>query len=255
MGRNSPRPRRRLNFELAIDCIKRTKASGNRAKIVVFDCLYFALWFILALRADELHFVTRAKSNRIFIINGEKMKAKQILASVKSYKRYKRTSTTYYHLCGELPGFGPVKLVAVQFLQDGDKEVKEALLVTDYLGLSGAQVVGTYLKRGQIETFFKEAKSNFMLEYYHLLRLHGISNYISFCFFCYWVAQEIRKVSGLHLTTSQMQVYFRLGLIQYLVEQKVANIYERIPQKPYFHWIFLVIMLVNSLLVLNYVKL
>lgn len=180
-------------IQLALEMIKRTLALGNRARTVVFDCWYYALWFVKALSGLGLHWVTRYKMNYTLIVEGKRCKAKEIVDSIRSYKRYKDQDILYAQKEAFLKGFGPVKAVVVLFYQKGKKGRQKALLITDNLQLSAAKVIQIYLKRGDIEPFIKEEKQLYGLENAHLQSLHSISNYIALCMLAHLVGYVIQR--------------------------------------------------------------
>ena len=65
---------------LATRLIERLKELKVQAKCVVFDTWYFALKLITALRDLSLFWVTKSKKNRLFIVNGAEMHAKEIIS-------------------------------------------------------------------------------------------------------------------------------------------------------------------------------
>ncbi|MGQ9701305.1 MAG: transposase, partial [bacterium] len=66
-------------LRLALKLITAALVRGIKANYLVFDRWYFALWFVRRLRELGLHWVTVAKSNRVFIYQGHKVKARSFV--------------------------------------------------------------------------------------------------------------------------------------------------------------------------------
>lgn len=137
-------------------------------RLITFDCWYFSLELVSLLRELGFTWVTRAKKSRIFILDGKRIKAKQI---IKSGKRA---------VIAELPNYGEVKLVVVKI----GKEKK--LLVTNDLFMKSREMKAIYSNRFEIDNpFFKESKQELGLANFHTRSLASIVAHVAICFLSY----------------------------------------------------------------------
>lgn len=144
---------------------------------IAFDCLYFCLKLIK--RLDDLGFIwlTKAKSNRIFIVNGRKRNAKSLIEQ---------------NYCGlaELPNYGIVKVATVKAAKE------KQLLVTNDLSMQKKEMKFYYSKRFRIDNpFHKEMKQNLNLESFHTRSLASIIAHVAISFLTRSLLEAIRILS------------------------------------------------------------
>lgn len=139
-----------------IDIIKRLSVST-----LVFDCWYFALDLINALKPYGTIWVTKSKGNRVFIVDGNKMHANEIFGET----------------IAELPGYEKVKVFKVQL------DSKWVLLVTNDLSIDKETIISIYSKRMCVDNpFFRDMKSCLDLENFHTRKFVSFINHIALRF-------------------------------------------------------------------------
>jgi hypothetical protein len=159
---------------MAIRHIKDMRALGLPIKTLVFDCWYFALDLIKALKPYKITWVTKSKSNRKFIIDGEELHANEIFGEA----------------IAKLPGYGKVKVFKIHI------DSEWVLLVTNDLKMDRETIISIYSKRMHVDNpFFRDMKSYLNLENFHTRKFTSFINHIAMRFLLYvlLVVTKIRK--------------------------------------------------------------
>jgi len=154
----------KLALQLIVDALQR----GVKARYVIFDSWYCAVWFLRNLDALGLFWVTVVRSNRLFIYQGRKIKAQSFV------KLALRGGCCPMKFIAELPKYGLVAVV-VNF-----RRGKYEVLVTNDVALSAETVVRIYKKRWKIEVLFREAKQHYGLEKFHNRKWWAIIAHLAF---------------------------------------------------------------------------
>ena len=147
--------RKKKKWEMALEMIRQARAQGLDASWVLFDCAYFNAGSEVPKRLTEDHvtFISKAKSNDTFVVEGLSMTAKEFQSLCLSWKGVPRTDAQFYQLKVTLKDGTEVKLVATWFFRGRSLKKSRAVLVTNGVDISGPVVVRTYLKRWQTEIY------------------------------------------------------------------------------------------------------
>ena len=153
----------RDRISIAIELVEEL-AAIIQTRNIAFDSWYFSLKLLKKLRGLGFTWLTKAKRNRIFVVNGRKRKAKALIKQ---------------GYCGlaELPGYGTVKIATVKAAK------RKQLLVTNKLDMPKKEMKLYYSKRFRIDNpFHKEMKQSLNLESFHTRSLSSIIAHIAISF-------------------------------------------------------------------------
>ena len=185
-------------WEMALDLIQQARARGVDAAWVLFDCAYFNAGSEVPKRltADNVTFISKAKKNDKFIVDGVELTAEAWRDACKSWKRVRDTDHFFYQKKATLKDGTPVKLVATWFFRGSSMKKSLAVLVTNGLELSGALVVLTYLQRWQTERGYQDWKRSMGGMAYHSTDFHKMQNHIGVGFLAYALARRAKQLLG-----------------------------------------------------------
>ncbi len=166
----------RGKIALAITLLEEARAAGVRARAVVFDAWYCALALLQTCDALGLPFVTRARSSRCFVVDGQRVAARTLMRRRSRFRRSPRSGLAAYWTPATLPGYGAVTLVIVR--RDGARSPQ--VLVTNLQRTDWAEILAIYERRWAIEPFFREGKQALGLNAFHERRLQAIEGALTF---------------------------------------------------------------------------
>lgn len=190
--------RKKKKWEMALEMIRQARAQGHDASWVLFDCAYFNAGSEVPKRLtkDHVTFISKAKSNDTFVLEGLTLKAKEIQDLCLSWKAVPRTDAQFYQLKVTLKDGTEVKLVATWFFRGRSLKKSRAVLVTNGVDISGPVVVRTYLKRWQTERGYQDWKRALGGMAYHTTDFHRMRNYIGIGFLAYALARRAKQLLG-----------------------------------------------------------
>lgn len=177
--------------------------------VVVFDSWYFAVQLCKAISENQMIWITRSKSNRIFFLPDEKgaptikKRASDFIDSpIGDMKLLKRKEVWYRNvgLC-YLPKYGWVYATVVY---DPKRNPEVFLLVTSNLRASGPWIIDEYYKRWNIELMIRDAKQSLGLADFHMRHFSGISAHLCICMLNYLALSWLRYSRKLNLTIGEM---------------------------------------------------
>jgi hypothetical protein len=144
---------RTKKWEMALEMIQQARASGLDASWVLFDCAYFNAGSEVPRRLtkENVTFISKAKSNDVFVLHGVELKAKEFQEYCLSHKRVRQTDHMFYQVKVALRDGTVVKIVATWFFRGRSLKQSRTVLVTNGVDISGAVVVLTYLRRWETE--------------------------------------------------------------------------------------------------------
>lgn len=186
-------------WEMALEMIRHARAQGLDQAWVLFDCWYLNGEVASRLGSAHATFISKAKSNTVFVIDGKEMTAKEFLESCRSYKRVRQTDHFFYQKKAKLKNGVEVKLVATWFFREKSLKVSMAVLVTSGLDVPGAEVVLTYLRRWATERGYQDWKRSLGGMAYHSTDFGHIQNYVWIGFLAYALARRARQLIAPHL--------------------------------------------------------
>jgi len=170
-------------IQLAAELATRAVQLGVGTKYVTFDAFYFAVELITSLDGLGLYWVTKSKSNRKFLLNGETVNARQII------EQGIDEATAW------LPDYGEVKLVRAKINKDWH------LLVTNDLDMPKEQVIKIYRKRFSIDNpFFRDSKQEVGLTNFHMRKFSGIVGHVAMTFLA-WALLSVLKLLNRRLSS------------------------------------------------------
>jgi hypothetical protein len=155
---------KKTRVEIAIELVKEV-ADMLETRLITFDSWYFSNRLVSLLRALGFVWVTKAKKNRIFMLNGRKVAARKII------------SLGIREAVAELPGYGKVKIAVVNIGRE------RKLLVTNKLEMDAEEMKSMYSERFEIDNpFFRESKQELGLANFHTRSLSSIKAHVAICF-------------------------------------------------------------------------
>jgi hypothetical protein len=193
------RARKANKRELAIEMILEARKNGFVIDCVLFDAWYFCADMAKRLAEPDLNltFISRAKSNYPFVINGKEQTAREFLeTSRKHRKQVSGMQHYFYQASAQLKSGIEVKLVAVWFFQ-GLRTVETVLVTTDF-ALSGSDVVKTYQKRWATEQGYKTLKHELAWGNYHATDFAKIDVFMQLGLLAYAVARRVQREAAPH---------------------------------------------------------
>ena len=193
--------KRTKKWEMALDLIRDARASGLDAAWVLFDCAYFNAGSEVPKRLTKAHvtFISKAKSNDVFVIDGKEMTAKKFQAECESWKRVRQTDHFFYQKKAALRDGTEVKLVVTWFFRGRSLKKSCAVLVTNGLEIPGPKIVLTYLQRWETERGYQDWKRALGGMAYHTTDFHKMRNYIWIGFLAYAMARRAKELLGTRL--------------------------------------------------------
>lgn len=190
--------RRLKKWEMALEMVRQARANGLDASWVLFDCAYFNAGSEVPKRltAEHVTFISKAKSNDVFVVHELEMTAKEFQELCLTWKGVSKTDAQFYQLKAKLRDGTEVKLVATWFFRGKSLKKSHAVLVTNGLKVSGPVVVRTYLKRWQTERGYQDWKRAMGGMAYHTTDFHCMRNHIWTGFFAYALAKRAQQLLG-----------------------------------------------------------
>lgn len=177
----------KTKIELAQELIEYAIELGLEVQGVLFDSWFASKEFIKFLHNNELHWVTRLKSDRNVKIKGRYVPIAEFAATLprEAFKRIKIADRVYqaFSKAVDLKGVGQVRILISY--DNEEFSGTPAFFATDQIRWEGTRIIRTYSKRWNIETFFKDSKQNLGLEDYQLRDLWGIKRHWYLIFLAY----------------------------------------------------------------------
>lgn len=187
--------RQDTKFDLAVQLLRSALKSGFDVRCVLFDAWYFCAEMAEQLEELGLRFVSRAKSNRVFVINGAEETVRDFLGRAARYrKQVPGTDHLFYQAEARIKNGIQVKIVATWFFQG--LNLRATVLVTTDFTLSGAGVVQAYLARWATEQGYKTLKHELAWANYHTTDFAKIDALLRIGFLAYGVSRTVQRQLG-----------------------------------------------------------
>lgn len=177
--------------ELAAWLIKKCRRSGLMFETVIFDSWYFAPALVEPLEKWGLNWVSRLKSDRVFL--GHTSERRKIMdhfielpTNAWETMEIDGQEETFAAGCFTLTDGKRVKVVA---MKSTEKEDGIILLVTNAKSWKPESIIRTYRHRNAIETFYRDGKQNLGLESYMLQSLEGAKRHLCMSFVAFTLLQ------------------------------------------------------------------
>jgi hypothetical protein len=217
--------RQTKKWEMALKLIRQAREKGVDAAWVLFDCAYFNAGSEVPkqLTADGTTFITKAKKNDKFIVDGVEMTARQFQEMCESWKRVRQTDHFFYQKKATLKDGTPVKLIATWFFRDNSLKKSLAVLVTNGQDIPGAVVVLTYLKRWETERGYQDWKRSLGGMAYHSTDFHKMQNHIGIGFLAYALARRAKQLLDTTLGLPTLLAVRRRAVQTMIATGKVAD--------------------------------
>ena len=183
-------------WQMALDMLAKARQDGLDQAWVLFDCAYFNAGSEVPaqLTASNAKFISKAKRNDRFTVEGADMTAEEFQLGCRSRKRVRQTDHSFYQKKAVLKDGTKVKLVASWFFRGKSLKVTLAVLVTNGLAIPGAEVVLTYLARWQTERGYQDWKRALGGMAYHSTDLVGMQNHMWIGLLAYALARRARQL-------------------------------------------------------------
>lgn len=162
-GRKPAKQRERTapigKLRIAQRLISQALACGCRPRAIVFDSWYAATCLLRVLRRFHLPFVSRLCGSRNLLLDGRKVKAKDLGRNLGCARYYRRLKVRAVALAATLPNYGTVQVVVFK-----QRRKSPVILITDLLDADLTTIIELYRQRWAIETWFKEIKQRYGLD-------------------------------------------------------------------------------------------
>lgn len=195
----------------AEDCLKQEKDFKSKQQIAKKQIIYaqksnlpidtwvYDSWFLSKelteiIEKNGQDWISILKTNRIIIVNGQRMSVGEYAKTITSnmlqkttIKNVKNKSYFYFTKTFTMSKQGKVRLV---FTKEQDKPKDSfTILVTNRTDWEKNKIIKTYAQRWEIETFFRDSKQNLGLEDYQLRKIKGLKHYFNLVFLAYTILQ------------------------------------------------------------------
>lgn len=173
----------RTKLEIAVELLTWARQRGFTPTAVLFDAYYLAKPVIRFLRKAGWHWVSRIKANRNLKRNGKTFKPKDWprLAKPSMMRRKTRAPRLDRSVVAELPGWGPVRVIAVRHKHD--KEAR--YLVGSNPAWGRGRIEALYGHRWAIEVGFRDASQLLGLHDCQCRRFRAQENHVALVFVAY----------------------------------------------------------------------
>lgn len=162
--------------EIACEMISRTQ-KYKKMSLYIVDSWYSGNYLLKTIKKYKAHYITEVKSNRNVTISQRKnaVRAQEKLLRKSDYTdvNIKGNKYRYAQTEARIKGLGNVNLVFSQ-KSEGKNWGDTYYLITDIRSMTGERVIELFLKRGEIESFHREAKQQLGLEDFQLRKSQGI---------------------------------------------------------------------------------
>ena len=218
----------RTKNEITKELILSSKNNSNVSH-VIFDTWFSNDIVIGACKEAKKHYVTQIKSNRNVTISNNKRyvreHAKEIKESDWEVFTYGNCVFRIFATSAFISKIGSVHLIFSQILdEDTEKWSDIHYIISDEQNVSSPEIIVTYLDRGGIESFHREAKQNTGLEGYFLRKCRGIERYLF-----------LVKIAYSHLVLQSIKMEESRTIGEMCIETKTGlymETYDRIRRNP-----------------------
>lgn len=163
---------------------------GDKEKVALFDVYYASKRLLKTCIKSLVHFVTKVKSNKKFILGKKEMNAQKFDSLLPFYREIKVKGRIYEYsepIEVEWEDVGKVFLMRSRLF--GSEKVQ--YYVTD-MNLTGGAILKTYGNRWEIETMHKDLKQNFGFGDYMVRNASAIKTHLLFSSIAYAIMSVIR---------------------------------------------------------------
>lgn len=191
-------------IDLAIEMIEKAIEREVQFKIVLMDSWYLSEELVKILASKEKDWVSLLKKNRnietnSFVLYDEKgnkvnlegshINVEQLVSKVpkNAYKKEKINGKDYwcFTLSVSIAGLNKVRIV-ISF-ENEELTGTYAVLVSNKTNLTAKQIIGLYLQRWPIETFYQDGKGHLGLDGYRMRTIEAIKKhwclvFVAYCF-------------------------------------------------------------------------
>lgn len=173
---------RRTQIQIAEEMIRTFLPPAEMEVIVLFDSFFSAQKILKACEARGFTFVTNLKSNRKVLAHRNQNQVGKYAANVlaRNHSAYVFGRQTFLAATRDsaIKGFGKIRVVFSRKV--GHKRIYH--LATNDTTASIKEIIGHYLRRWAIETFFKDVKHHLGMADYPARTLDGGTNYVRFVY-------------------------------------------------------------------------
>ena len=177
----------KTKIELAQELVAHALSMGLRFGTVVFDAWFLSKDFVRFLKSKQLHWVSKAKSDRIIFVGGRRMNLDAFRLTVpgSAFKRIEIDGNIFYCFTKAvtMSKLGKVRLVISH--EKSDLSDDPTYMVTDDCRWEARRILKIYQSRWSIETFYRDSKQNLGLEAYEMRDLVGIKRHWYLVFLSY----------------------------------------------------------------------
>lgn len=190
----------------------------GKQKVALFDIYYASQRILRTCVKLIVHFVTKVKSNKKFIVGNKEMHARDVDKWLPFYREVKIKGEIYEYsepIQVEWEGVG--KMFLMRSRLKGAEEVQ--YYITD-LNLSGNAILKTYSNRWEIEVMHRDLKQNFGFGDYMIRNASSVKTHILLSSIAYAIMSKIRyQIIEPHMKMlndkifSKIKEHFTLGLL------------------------------------------
>ena len=193
----------KTKIQIAVDLL-RLSLSQVTPEVVVFDAWYMAKDILDFLSARGLTWVSKAKSNRLILVD-EKWVPLKRYAKHLSKKRFARIDKVvdekrykwFFETTVNMKNVGDVKLVVLRTRKNSKSF---SFLASNNIKLNGMEVLTYYKKRWSIEVFHRDCKQHLGIGEYQARKLDAVVIHLHLVFLAYtllknaWSNPPLQKV-------------------------------------------------------------
>ena len=167
--------------------------TGLKEKVALFDTFYACKKILKTCIQSEVHFVTKVKSNKKFIVNNKILNVKELSRFMPFVGETIIKDSRYEYskpISVEWNGVGTVFLVRSRL--KGHKEVQ--YFITDIAFLNGTEILELYSKRWEIESMHRDLKQSIGFGDYMTRKIEAVKTHVFLSSIAYAILSKIRFV-------------------------------------------------------------
>jgi len=165
--------------------------TGSKEKVALFDIFYACQKILKTCIKSAVHFVTKVKSNKKFIVNDKILNVKELSRFMPFVGETIIKDSRYEYskpISVEWNGVGTVFLIRSRL--KGHREVQ--YFITDIASLNGAEILELYSKRWEIESMHRNLKQSIGFGDYMIRKIEAIKTHVLLSSIAYAILSKVR---------------------------------------------------------------
>ena len=195
----------KTKIQIAKEHISYAQKQNIKIKIWIFDSWFLCKELIEHI-GDSADWISVLKSNRKFRRGNQIFKVSQYAEELKEtdFQEVSLKAKKYliHHLTADISKLGRAGMF---FIKNSLEDKNITVLVTNRTDWEAVKAIKTYLKRWQIENFYRAAKQNLGLEEYMVRKLDSAQRHMHLTFLAYSLLELKRQSSRLNKSFNYLQ--------------------------------------------------